>query len=620
MNPKIKRVIEVILVIISVGTVFYGAYFLGHREAEKKYEEERRQAAAEKDILEDASSKSVDEIVPVEASITEEEPVSEEDILKKGDIAWQKPEILGDLGLTDKKYYNGCKAQECGEGNDYYSNGIKYVKSGQVTRGKYQGYDFIVVASEVFEGPGGSPNLFRLLKKDSSYIFLSRKGYGMDEYLIDLVRSVFSQGGSQKEFNNKIQVEELIYPEELYGLDERQRFLRDPYTDSFFNEAKLKKVFINEKYGQVWMTDSSKAQDKTHSAFELNSYFSSYGNQKEYHDIFDRGGFYLNAPDGTAVTYKMKMDIFEKTDPDERYSILNARWNDGSKNTKEYEKNPSGCGSGDYVYDETLNINPQNDLILIGKTDKGDDLYGYRDANSPGFSKLYNETYYVEKGKPKKSPEEFLKTHPKVFWQDYFGRILAFYSTEFISPAECGKPVIYLYPEKEEKVVVKVEPGAGLSYTDPEYKNGWQVLAKSNGELTNLEDGKNYPYLFWEGSSDVYYETPKLGFSVKDTDLDSFFNDKLSQLGLIDKEINDFKEFWIPKMRESAKPYYFVTFLSKNYIDQLAPLTVSPKPDTVIRLMMDYQPLDAPQKVSSFPIKKPEREGFTVVEWGGMLK
>jgi hypothetical protein len=73
-------------------------------------------------------------------------------------------------------------------------------------------------------------------------------------------------------------------------------------------------------------------------------------------------------------------------------------------------------------------------------------------------------------------------------------------------------------------------------------------------------------------------------------------------------------------MQENPKPYYFVTFLSKRYIDELAPLSIDPKPDTVIRVLMDYRGLDNFQNVLELRIKTPERAGFTAVEWGGMIK
>lgn len=73
-------------------------------------------------------------------------------------------------------------------------------------------------------------------------------------------------------------------------------------------------------------------------------------------------------------------------------------------------------------------------------------------------------------------------------------------------------------------------------------------------------------------------------------------------------------------MQETKKPYFFVTFLPQRFIDLLAPLTVSPQPDTVIRVLMDWEGLDEFKRFQEFSLKTPKRQGFTVVEWGGMLK
>jgi hypothetical protein len=47
------------------------------------------------------------------------------------------------------------------------------------------------------------------------------------------------------------------------------------------------------------------------------------------------------------------------------------------------------------------------------------------------------------------------------------------------------------------------------------------------------------------------------------------------------------------------------------------PLDISPKPDSVIRITMDFKSLDNYIKVKEQELKTPERIGFTVVEWGG---
>ncbi|MBU4348141.1 hypothetical protein KJ671_01375 [Patescibacteria group bacterium] len=55
-------------------------------------------------------------------------------------------------------------------------------------------------------------------------------------------------------------------------------------------------------------------------------------------------------------------------------------------------------------------------------------------------------------------------------------------------------------------------------------------------------------------------------------------------------------------------------------MEQIAPLDINPKPDTVIRVLMDFSPLDKMADFEGFEIKTPERKGFTVVEWGGVLR
>ena len=49
------------------------------------------------------------------------------------------------------------------------------------------------------------------------------------------------------------------------------------------------------------------------------------------------------------------------------------------------------------------------------------------------------------------------------------------------------------------------------------------------------------------------------------------------------------------------------------------PLKVSPKPDTVIRVFMDFKPLDKKIEIKEQKLTKQTRKGFTIVEWGGSL-
>lgn len=182
--------------------------------------------------------------------------------------------------------------------------------------------------------------------------------------------------------------------------------------------------------------------------------------------------------------------------------------------------------------------------------------------------------------------------------------------------AEMGKPVIYLYPEKTQEVFVNVKPKDGISISIPEINKGWLVEANPDGTIKNKADNKLYPYLFWEGFASNF-KTPKEGFIVSKDEVESFFQEKLQYMGLTEKEIKDFGEFWYPKFID--KPYYFFSFIPQSDFEKYAPLTVIPKPDTTIRVFFDYKELNEKTQVPQQVLKRTERKGFTVVEWGGRL-
>lgn len=180
---------------------------------------------------------------------------------------------------------------------------------------------------------------------------------------------------------------------------------------------------------------------------------------------------------------------------------------------------------------------------------------------------------------------------------------------------ERAKPVIYLYPQTATKVFVNVKPTAGVSVSDPVLGKGWTVQAQPDGRLTNLTDGKTYPYLFWESPDDSRPFRHKDGFVVAKKQVADFFKIRLAQLGLNQKETADFIEYWTKALADY--PWYHFHFLSKAEIDAAAPLEVNPKPDSVIRIYFEYRGLEDEIAVPPQTLTTPKRQGFTVVEWGG---
>lgn len=175
------------------------------------------------------------------------------------------------------------------------------------------------------------------------------------------------------------------------------------------------------------------------------------------------------------------------------------------------------------------------------------------------------------------------------------------------------KPVIYLYPPSEQTVNVELDYKGKLTCTYPEYKDGWKVKAQPDGTLTNLSDNREYSYLFWEGISDNKWDMSK-GFVVKGTETKEFLQEKLEYLGLTPKEYNEFIVYWLPIMQENK--YNLITFAGEEY-ENIAQLRITPKPDSILRVMMVFKPLNKPIKVEEQELKPFTRKGFTVVEWGG---
>ncbi len=175
------------------------------------------------------------------------------------------------------------------------------------------------------------------------------------------------------------------------------------------------------------------------------------------------------------------------------------------------------------------------------------------------------------------------------------------------------KPVIYLYPEKETEISITLDYKGTLTCTYPKYQNGWSVIARPDGTLTNLADGKEYSYLFWEGVDDANYDMSR-GYCVKGEDTAEFLQEILAKMGLTPKEYNEFIVYWLPRMENN--PYNLITFQKDAYTD-IAPLTITPAPDSMLRVFMVYKPLTTPVEVEEPEIEPFVREGFAVIEWGG---
>lgn len=177
------------------------------------------------------------------------------------------------------------------------------------------------------------------------------------------------------------------------------------------------------------------------------------------------------------------------------------------------------------------------------------------------------------------------------------------------------KPVIYLYPEQEMDVCVKLGYEDRITVSYPEYVDGWSVLAKPDGKLVYNETGRNLYSLYYESENVVRFKVEDDGFVVKGEDTVAFLEEKLAVLGLNEYEAEEFIIYWLPILQ--ANEYNYIRFATADEIERNMPLEINPCPDTIIRVIMTFKGLDAPIEVTEQELITPERTGFVAVEWGG---
>lgn len=178
-------------------------------------------------------------------------------------------------------------------------------------------------------------------------------------------------------------------------------------------------------------------------------------------------------------------------------------------------------------------------------------------------------------------------------------------------PYPVKKPAVYLYPAKKSSVNVSLHINGTITKTIPPYKNGWSVTANPSGAI---EGG--YDYLFYEADLRTI-SLPKEGWIVAYSKLNRWFDINLAKLGLNEKEKKQFKEYWMQEL--PSAPYYKIQLLDKRFISDNMALTITPKPDAMLRLNFYFTPLKQIETIKEPMIRPFNRTGFTAVEWGGIL-
>lgn len=143
----------------------------------------------------------------------------------------------------------------------------------------------------------------------------------------------------------------------------------------------------------------------------------------------------------------------------------------------------------------------------------------------------------------------------------------------------------------------------------------WQEYAKKSC----LEN--NYPYIYWAGASLVRSFPKRIsekGWIVRRENLEQVLTEKLTFIGLNQQEKTDFLEYWLPKLKSQNKHFYRLTFLQNAELNDLFPMTITPKPTSLIRVFLDWETLETETRIPAQNLIKYNRNGFFAVECGGL--
>lgn len=492
------------------------------------------------------------------------EPSDDTDTVK-GDVTdpgvtWLKPQKLDDLGLIKL-------------GGDGWIYEVKaYYKIANLDNGGE-----LILALAQPEGPS-SLELLRFKKdKDGKYAYVVKNSTVKDfrQYSAFLADGVVDDGSTSY---NSLTPPNLVT---ILGTNFKQV---SGSTGLFSDLTKTKEIGKTE-YGAFYENDIT-SRDEV---------------------VLSTVNYALKLNDSSYQTYIISFPFL--TDDE----LAQITWSDGFENTAKYTAEgyiSCGMSAADSIVQDVSQIKDRT--RVAGKTKQGDTVY-ILDSTDAIMSRAY-ENYKVGRTENIKSLAEITAAKAVFLWQAGTGDYVVFTGRDYGALAECGKPVIYLYPEKPTQVSVKV--GAEITKSEPIYVNGWEALAYPNGKL--VVNGKTYPNLFWEGQGIGQYPSVNEGYVVKKENLVNTLKEHLVKLGLNSQESADFLEFWLPRMPET--PFVRLTWFGTKQMNELAPLEVTPKPDTTIRIFLDFAGLAQPISLKPQNLTAPERRGFTLVEWGGLLR
>ncbi|MEI7603526.1 MAG: hypothetical protein WCJ19_00730 [bacterium] len=474
----------------------------------------------------------------------------------------------------------------------------EYYKIGTITDGGYKDYNLIYTFSNGSFGTSSFPTLeFVMLSKDNKFIVANYMNYSYTD----------SDG---KTISNDYQI---LAPN---NFGDSTSEIKDTEIYKTLNKSNISVKKINFTNATITsISDPSYFKESMKSDNGVQIYVSS-------SDI--KSPIYTKTKEGFFMINGFAPNFYSSSEPP------NISWTLGNtgKNKYQYDYISIGsCGMGSNgmgSYGVEITDLSMDLLKQTGTTSDNDPVYEFKDPNADTYTKkIYVEDYpninkyntITEDDASLLPYNDFVKYHPVFYWKDPFGRLIKFASREFIMTGGCAKPAVYLYPTKDTKVNVKLSIDGALTYSEPRYDQGWNVLAKPNGDL--VINDKTFDYLFWEGKFNTNFENLNNGWVILKSDVKIFLAQKLDELGFNEKEKAQFLEYWIPRLDKENNKYIYINFVDEKFLDRYAPLTITPKPENYKRYFMLYRGEDSERKTTEPVLSKVNRSGFFMFEWGG---
>lgn len=206
------------------------------------------------------------------------------------------------------------------------------------------------------------------------------------------------------------------------------------------------------------------------------------------------------------------------------------------------------------------------------------------------------------------------------------------------------KPAIYLYPDKTAQISVKLNDAIKYNNVIPKYKNGWYVEAEPNGFLRDLQpeftkcdklpykefgfeyskracEINKYPYIYWDGYSNLKPLPKKeVGFIVKTEDIETFLSQKADVIGFNESEKSEFVRYWSRKIKDTKWKTVRIYFLQNEEVDNYYPIIVEPEPNSSNRIQIVIEKAKRNKNIEEQNLIPIKRDGYTLVEWGGIIK